>query len=131
MKTVRTLLVLTFTGLLNSGCIAYEMRDELRTINKQLELANAALSDMDHKLVQTQQTVATIHESMESSDRSLKSINESMEPIRISLRRVDDELAGMIQTIQKVDKFVPGKISPDTPPPAKQEPTHETTPQNK
>ena len=58
-------------------------------------------------------------------------IQNSMEPVRVSLRRLDDEMSAFREVLDKIGHYVPGNISPDTPPPAKQEPTHETTPQKK
>jgi septal ring factor EnvC (AmiA/AmiB activator) len=114
MALIRLILVLSLTPFLG-GCIAFEIRDELRATNKKMDDIQQKLSEVDQKLA--------------ASNGTLASIQQDMEPIRISLRRIDDELAGYRQTLEKIDKVVPGKITPDTPPPAKQEPTHETTPQ--
>src|SRR6185295_11147934 len=111
IRTVQLMLPLT---LFCNGCVVFQIRDELRA-------TNARLDEIEKRVVSVEQTVA-------SSDSSLKSINESMEPISVSLRRIDDELAGFRQTIDKIDKVIPGKISPDIPPPAPQAPTSGTMP---
>jgi septal ring factor EnvC (AmiA/AmiB activator) len=104
------------------GCVAYQMRDELRITNAQLATMNGKLDKMAADLALTNQK-------LERSNQSLAVTESSMEPIRVSLRRIDDEMAGFREMLDKIDKYVPVNIKADTPEPAKQKSTEETTPQ--
>jgi septation ring formation regulator EzrA len=112
------------------GCVVFDIRNELRRVNQRLDDVNESLVRVNEQLESVDASLSDVNETLATSDQSLKSINESMEPIRISLRRIDDHLAGAREVIDAIAKVVPG-LKPDTPPPAKQEPTRETTPQKK
>jgi septal ring factor EnvC (AmiA/AmiB activator) len=115
-------------GFVN-GCVAYQIRDELRITNSQLATVNAQLKAMAADLKEVDASVRQSSPILQKSNHSLGVMENSMEPIRISLRRIDDEMAGFRQMIDKIDKYIPLDIKADTPPPVKQAPTHETTPQ--
>ena len=122
MRFVRMSVVLAVAWFCSGGCVAYQIRDELRVTNSKLDKVSAQLAQVDASLAETNQK-------LDRSNRSLSVVEGSMDPIRVSLRRIDDELAGFRQMIDKIDKYIPINIKADTPPPARQSPTHETTPQ--
>lgn len=129
MRVVRLLFVALVAGLSGTGCVAYQIRDELRTTNQQLAQINAQMKSMAADMHEVDGTVRKTDSNIEKSTRSLHVVETSMEPIRISLRRIDDELAAFREVIDKLDEYLPVDIKPDMPPPARQAPTHETTPQ--
>lgn len=104
------------------GCVAYQIRDELRTTNHQLEKMSGQLDQIEKEL-------ATSNQKLEKANHSLGVMESSMDPIRVSLRRIDDELMGFREMIDKIDRYIPLNIKADTPRPAQQAPTRETTPQ--
>jgi septal ring factor EnvC (AmiA/AmiB activator) len=128
MVILRCLLIWALLGCAD-GCVAYQIRDELRTTNSQLVKINVQLSQMAADLKDVNASVRQSNPLLQKSNHSLGVVENSMEPIRISLRRIDDELAGFRQMIDKIDKYIPLNIKADTPPPVKQAPTHERTPQ--
>jgi septal ring factor EnvC (AmiA/AmiB activator) len=113
----------------SSGCVVFQIRDELRSTNAQLATINRQLGTMSVDLAQVNASIRQASPAIQTSNHSLHVVESSMEPIRISLRRIDDELVGFREMIDKIDKYIPINIKPETPQPAKQTPTHETTPQ--
>ncbi|HUB24890.1 MAG TPA: hypothetical protein VL992_05625 [Tepidisphaeraceae bacterium] len=129
MNVFRTVAVLAFSWLCSSGCVAYQIRDELKTTNQRLGQMSQQLDLMAIDIKQARQAVEQANPKLERSNRSLSVMEQSMEPIRISLRRIDDELLGFREEMDKIDKYIPLNIKPSIPPPPKQAPTRETTPQ--
>jgi septal ring factor EnvC (AmiA/AmiB activator) len=129
MRIFRLSLILAAVCFYCNGCVAYQIRDELQSTNRQLARINTQLDKMSADLEQVNSYVRQTNPKLDRSNHSLTVMENSMEPIRISLRRIDDELAAFRQMIDKIDRYIPLNIKPDTPPPAKQTPTEETTPQ--
>jgi septal ring factor EnvC (AmiA/AmiB activator) len=127
---IRWSIILAGVFCLN-GCVAYQIRDELKETNRQLIVINSQLDKMAVDLKQVNVSVTQANPKLEKSNHSLAVLENSMDPIRVSLRRIDDELAAFRQVIDKIDKYVPVDIKPNTPPPAPQPPTQEQTPQKK
>jgi septal ring factor EnvC (AmiA/AmiB activator) len=113
----------------SGGCVAYQIRDELRTTNHQLERMSIQLDKMEVDLARVSASLAQSDQKLAKSNHSLGIMESSMDPIRVSLRRIDDELAGFREMIDKIDRYIPLNIKPETPQPARQPPTHEITPQ--
>jgi septal ring factor EnvC (AmiA/AmiB activator) len=111
------------------GCVAYQIRDELKTTNQQLVQMSQQLDKMSADLKEVRASVDQTNPKLERSNHSLSVMEQSMEPIRISLRRIDDELLGFREEMDKIDKYIPLNIKPDVAPPMKQSPSRETTPQ--
>jgi septal ring factor EnvC (AmiA/AmiB activator) len=122
MRFLRFAMMLVLAGVCCNGCVAYQIRD-------QLQATNARLDKMSGQLDQMQRELAQSNAKLDRSNHSLSVMETSMDPIRVSLRRIDDELAAFRQVMDKIDKYVPVNIKPDIPPPARQAPTEETTPQ--
>ena|SRR5271170_6500361 len=131
MRFFRWSAILVLAWFSGSGCVAYEMRDELKLTNQRLEKMNSQLDKMSAELAQVNASLDQTNQKIDRSNHSLGVMENSMDPIRVSLRRIDDELAGFRQMIDKIDRYIPLNIKADTPPPAKQAPTNETTPQKK
>jgi archaellum component FlaC len=112
-----------------SGCVVYQIRDELRLTNQRLAQINKQLDDMSIELKSVRVSIDQAKPILTRSNHSLGVVENSMEPIRVSLRRIDDELLGFREAMDKIDKYIPLNIKPDVPPPVTQGPTHETTPQ--
>jgi septal ring factor EnvC (AmiA/AmiB activator) len=128
MRMFRLPAILVLAWFSGSGCVAYQIRDELRTTNQRLEKMSNQLDKMSAELAQVNVSLAQTNQKMDRSNHSLAVMENSMDPIRVSLRRIDDELAGFREMIDKIDRYIPVNIKADTPPPSKQAPTHETTP---
>src|SRR5450432_3368144 len=69
------LAILPFT----SGCVLFQIRDELRHVNQQMTQINSSLQEVNQKLG--------------TSGESEAGVNKSMQTIQVSLHRIDDELA--------------------------------------
>jgi septal ring factor EnvC (AmiA/AmiB activator) len=122
MRLVGMTIVLALALFCGSGCVAYQIRDELRVTNSKLDKVSAQLAQVDASLAETNQK-------LNKSNHSLSVVEGSMDPIRVSLRRIDDELAGFREMLDKLDRYLPVNLKADTPQPVKQAPTTETTPQ--
>jgi len=122
MRFVRMSVVLAVAWFCSGGCVAYQIRDELRVTNSKLDKVSAQLAQVDASLAETNQK-------LDRSNRSLSVVEGSMDPIRVSLRRIDDEMAGFREMLDKLDRYLPVNLKADTPQPVKQAPTTETTPQ--
>ena len=131
MRIVRWLGILIVAGYGCGGCVAYQIRDELRATNQQLEKVNGRLDTMAAELKEMHETVSKSNGELVNSNKSLTSIDSSMDPIRVSLHRIDDEMAAFREVIDKITKDLPGHLGPSTPPPAKEAPTQEVTPGKK
>jgi len=129
MQALRSSLLVALVSVCSNGCVAYQIRDELRVTNQRLAHIDSQLDKMSADLAKVNASVAATNPKLEKSNKSLAVMEESMDPIRVSLRRIDDEMAGFREMIDKLDKYIPLNIKPDTPEPKKQEPSQETTPQ--
>ena len=129
MRIFRLAVILAIAFGCGNGCVAYQIRDELKTTNEQLTKMGSQLDRMEAELGQVNASVAVTNQKVEKSNHSLGVMEDSMDPIRVSLRRIDDELAAFRQVIDKINKYMPVNIKPDIPPPATQPVTTEKTPQ--
>jgi septal ring factor EnvC (AmiA/AmiB activator) len=119
------LALLCFCG---SGCIAYQIRDESQITNRQLVKMNTEIDKLTADLAQVNSSLIQTNEKLEKSDNSIAAMEIALDPIRISVRRIDDELAGFRQILDKMDRYMPVNLKADTPLPARQPPTQQTTP---
>lgn len=131
MRLVRYVIISVIGLNLGSGCVAYQIRDELKKTNSELQRIDQRLDTMSADMDKINVSVTDSDHILNRSNRSLSSIESSMEPIRVSLQRIDDELMGFREMADKIAHYVPVNIKPSTPPPPKEAPTTETTPAKK
>jgi hypothetical protein len=136
MMWIRVVVSVVMVGAM-PGCVAFEIRDELKITNQrlaglqgQMDTSLETMKRIEGAVTDVQQEVKRSTATVASSDATLKDMQSQMEPIRISLRRVDDELRAMMQVVNKAADKVPfWDLKSDQALPAPQAPTEQTTPQ--
>ncbi len=104
----RLLAVLTLSTLLAhmSGCLAYEVRNELRQINTSLEDVKLKLNSVNDGLLKLERTNTLL------SDLDIKLT--SLETTNASLASIDAHLASLRRTLNNIDSTIPFlKVSGD------------------
>jgi|GEM_PF-3356779 len=89
-----------------SGCLAYEIRDELRQVNASLEDVKVQLGTVNDGLLKLERTNTLL------SDLDMKLA--SMEATNASLSSIDAHLASLRRTLNNIDSTIPFlKVSDD------------------
>lgn len=108
MPHARPLAVLLLSALCAnlSGCLAWEIRDELRAVNASLDDVKVKLNSVNDGLLRLERTNTTLA----NLDMKL----EAMETTNASLSSVDAHLASLRRTLNNIDSTIPFlKVSGD------------------
>lgn len=128
---MRPLILLVLAAPFLTGCVAWEIRDEMRIATYQLEdvkcslekvqaqlrevkstvdTANAGLDRADERLTQSNKTLANVDADLDRLDRtneSLVATNETLVTMKGSIARVDEHLGSLRRTISRLDNAIP------------------------
>ncbi|MCW5758106.1 MAG: hypothetical protein KIT54_12785 [Phycisphaeraceae bacterium] len=104
-RTLATLSLLVLSAHL-SGCLAWEIRDELRAVNDSLDDVKIKLNSVNDGLLRLERTNTTLA----NLDMKL----EALETTNASLSSIDAHLASLRRTLNNIDSTIPFlKISGD------------------
>ncbi|NRA57474.1 MAG: hypothetical protein HRU13_05080 [Phycisphaerales bacterium] len=92
-------LSLTLLAITSTGCIAWEIRDEMRQINASMEDVKVQLGTVNDGLTKLERTNTIL------SDLDMKLT--SLETINSSLSSVDAHLASLRKTLNNIDSTIP------------------------
>jgi hypothetical protein len=118
-------------GALLPGCVAWEIRDEVRRANTHLgevrellvslEQTKESIDRVNATLVETNALIRTADEGIDSANVSLRRLEERLavlDSMQSTLVRLDGHLASVRETIIRIDSAIPvGSIVGDEPPP--------------
>lgn len=126
----RAILCLLLLPLLQ-GCIAWEIRDELRSVNSSLARVESQLADTNHLIDNVQDQLTQL----EATNDKLAALQERLallDSINASLANLDRHLASLRETIRSIDSAIPllnfGSKDPEPPANAPPAPPPSTPP---